>query len=739
MPRHLRRRRERLPLGSWALGLLTLLQPLAGAAAPAPADEARERVGPLRVSSGGRDSVRGGRPDGASIHETHAPRAHDPDAGPREDLASFEREQLAGTRPTIIDAAPEPWMAALKLPDLPVRWNQQTVAYLKYFRDDPRGQALIKGWIRRMSRYEHILRPILKEVGVPEDLVFVAMAESGFNPKVRSRVGAAGMWQFMEGTGRVYGLERDYWVDERHDIERAAWAAATYLKDLRVRFGSWEMALAGFNAGYGLVMTSVSRANSNNFWALCQVESGLPHATTMYVPKIIAAALVGRNRAVFGVGPELPGALPPLRWAQVEVGPATAIAAVAKAIDEDPALLEEINAQLLRKRTPPGRRYPLKIPREKLQAFERSAGRLASEGDTQPYSVRYGETLAEIARRHGTSEPALRRLNELDDLAELERDTVLLVPSRGGKPEPGARPRPRAAVPAVPVGPEQRRVFFEVTRATTPRGLSEAFGVPWASVVAWNDLDPQARLQPGQVLQLLVPRGFDARAARVLALEVGEVELMIRGSREHIEASLRERGLTRRGYQVRKHEDLQKIGKKFNLSDGDLARINGFARNHQPSPGTVIVVYVDRAHERGTVDAPPPRNHAGPDAPAPPVEAVAVAADEPPDHDASPDAPPDEPIRAPPGPSTEARNKLPGKQGWSPRKPAPDPAPRDAKKPPGKDAPRDARKKDAPRDDRAGKKSAGQDPAARKPGAPRPPSSPERSRLPGAPAEAGGG
>ena len=731
MPRPLRCRRERPTLRSWALGVLVLLHPLAAGAAPAPADEARERVGPLRVSSGGRDSVRGGRPDGASIHETHAPRSHDPDAAPREDLANFEREQLAGVRPTIIDAAPEPWMAALQLPDLPVRWNQQTVAYLKYFRDDPRGQALIKGWIRRMSRYEHILRPILKEVGVPEDLVFVAMAESGFNPKVRSRVGAAGMWQFMEGTGRVYGLERDYWVDERHDIERAAYAAATYLKDLRVRFGSWEMALAGFNAGYGLVMTSVARANSNNFWALCAVESGLPHATTMYVPKIIAAALVGRNRAVFGVGPDLQGTLPPLRWAEVEVGPATSIAAVAKAIDEDPALLEEINAQLLRKRTPPGRRYSLRIPRTKLQAFERGAGRLAGEGgDTRQYNVRYGETLAEIARQLGTSEPALRRLNDLDDLAELERDTVLLVPNKAeGKPgKTDPRPRPRAAVPPLTGGPEQRRVFFEVTRATTPRGLSEAFSVPWERIVAWNDLDPQARLQPGQVLQLLVPRGFDARVARVVALEADQVDLMVRGSRAHLEASLRERGLSRRGYHVRKGEDLPKIGKKFDLSDGDLARINGFARTHKPEPGTVIVVYVDRAHERGTVDAPSPRNDPAPAAPTPATETLDP--DVPSDMDAEPGpgSAPDEPAAEPGGPSTERYSKLPGKQGWSRSnsKPGKDGAP--AK--PGKDG---APAKKATKGDKSSKSSK------KTKAEPRPPSSPERSHLPGAPAGAGDG
>ena len=120
--------------------------------------------------------------------------------------------------------------------------------------------------------------------------------------------------------------------DERHDLERATYAAASYLKDLRVRFGSWELALAAFNAGYGLVMTSVSRSNTNNFWALCEMESGLPHATTMYVPKIIAAAIVGRNRAAFHVGPDLSGSLPPIQIATVEAPPATSLASVASSV-----------------------------------------------------------------------------------------------------------------------------------------------------------------------------------------------------------------------------------------------------------------------------------------------------------------------------------------------------------------------------------------------------------------------
>ena len=690
----LRRRRDRRsPLcGRFGpvLGLVAaLLRPVPPAsAAPAQAGQPprTEMVGPLQVSGDGRDTVRGGRPDGASIHETYVPPAVDPDdAEARAELAHFERTTVSAIRPTIVAIPPEPWMAALTLPDLPVRWNHQLVAYLKYFRDDPKGQALIRGWLRRMNRYEHLIRPILREVGVPEDLVFVAMAESGFNPKVRSRVGAAGMWQFMEGTGRVYGLERTYWLDERHDIERATYAAASYLKDLRTRFGSWEMALAAFNGGPGLVMTSVSRANTNNFWALCELESGLPHATTMYVPKIVAAALIGRNRDVFGVGDNLGAALPAVQMSTVQAPPATSLATVAKLIGEDPNLIEELNAHLVRRRTPPGRTTQLRIPRARVAVYERSASQLTLESSgLQAHNVRYGETVARIAQRYGTTEQNLRRLNELGDAAELDRGVTLLVPSKGTRGD-ATRPRPRVAVPRVTPGPGQRLVFFEVTRATTPRGLGEAFGVAWDSVVLWNDLDPQARLQPGQFLQLLVARTFDALAARVDLYEHDQVELVVRGSREHLESALRDRGLVRRGYKVKKGDDLTKIGKKFDLSDGDIARINAIPRDDKPAPGAILVVYVDKDHDRGTVDAPPPRTGA-PGSDAGPIAADDAAEPVSPDMDAEPgDPPPADDL----GASTETRSKLPGKQGWT-RRPARKtarPADKPAKSRPKKPAP----------------------------------------------------
>lgn len=661
--------RERRRARAGGLGGLLLALWLGTDPAHSAPAEALEQLGPLQVAGGGRDQVRGGRPDGATIHETHAARPFEPDAAARDDLAAFERDAFPGAaKPTIVHDAPEKWIAALAPPDLPIRYGERLVEYLRFFKDDPRGQALMRGWLRRMSRYEQLLRPILKEVGVPEDLVFVAMAESGFVPQRRSRVGAAGLWQFMEPTARVYGLARDYWVDERLDLERSTYAAAAYLKDLRVRFGSWEMALAAFNGGYGLVMTAIARANSNNFWALCDIESGLPHATTLYVPKILAAALVGRNRPTFKLGPDLPDSLPPLQLVKVDVPPGTALSAVARAIDEDPALIEELNAQLVRKRTPPGRPYAVRIPRGKLAAFERSAGRLA-DADQAQHTVAYGETIAAIAQRHGTTEAQLRKLNGLDDNAELERGVVLLVPRGATAPTPAPKDRLLVPAPRVTLGPDQRLVFFAVTRSSTPRGLADAFGVPWDSVVAWNDLDPQARLQPGQVLQVVVPKAWNAAAAQIVALERDAVDLVVRGSREHLEASLRQRGLVRRGYRVRKGDTLVKIGKKFDLTDGDLARINAVSRTEAPRPGQVLVVYVKTGDTHGTLDAPAPRG----DAPVPEDLRDDDAAD---DVDAARfEATADDPSAASavdnPAPSTEASNALPGRRDWSRRKPAP--------------------------------------------------------------------
>jgi membrane-bound lytic murein transglycosylase D len=617
--------------GGWTavwVGVGTLLSPPAPAFAAA-RDEERVQIGSLSVSETRRRRVRGGRPDGASVHVAWAAPAHDPNREHQDALAGFERATFPeGQRTkTIIDAPPEPWMADLALPDLPVRWNKKTVEYLRYFRDDPKGKAMIRGWMRRAGRYADRMAATLKRAEVPESLVMVAMAESGFNPTVRSRVGAAGAWQFMAGTGSVYGLTQSFWVDERYDVEKSTLAAALYLKDLRVRFGSWELALAAYNAGYGLVMTTIERHNTNNYWSLCEIESGLPYATTNYVPKIVAAALVRSNPEAFGVEPSAIDPLPRADWIEVRVQRSTKLSTLADLLGVDEDFLFELNAQLVRGRTPPqDLPYAVRIPRDKAKAFARAQTKLEDAWSTEStHAVKTGEKLESIARRYKTTARELRKLNGIQDSAEVRGGVTLVVPRPGAKIHADAGEATEAAEPALPLAavpeltppPGHRLVFFETTRASTPRTIERAFDVAWPEVVGWNDLDPHARVQDGQVLQLVVPGDFDPASRNVVAHEMHEVEYAVRGSRAHLEASLRRRGKVRRGYKCRAGDTLAKVGRRFDLTLGDLARINHFSRGHDPAPGSVLVVYVDEGKTGGTQKAPPPRGFDDPASPPP--------------------------------------------------------------------------------------------------------------------------
>lgn len=555
-----------------------------------------------------RQRVRGDRPENASIHVAYATPERRWDDELRRDLLGFEATAFPegqAPRKTIVDAPPEAWMSKLELPDIPVRWNQQTIEYLQFFKDDPKGQRMIAAWLNRMGRYEHRLRAILAEVGVPEDLVYVAMIESGFDPSAQSSVGAAGMWQFMEPTGRVYGLDTDYWVDDRLDFEKAGYAAATYLADLKTRFGTWELALAAYNAGYGLVVQSIRANNTNNYWALSEIENALPRQTVNYVPKILAAAIVGHNRDAFGVTgkPE-----PRLDLIEVSVEAGTRIEDLAKGLEVDEDLLAQINATYLRGRTPPeGGPAPVRIPRAKHELFSSLTNIATTEQRWTTYKVKLGDDLDSIAAAHGITTKQLRSINAIHDSGEIKGGVVLVVPVVNGTPSAPAAAPPIVAVPPLTVPADKRLVFFRVTRAATSASIASSFGVAWAQVVAWNDLDPEARLVDGQMLQVLVAKDFDAAAAGVLVSELTEVRHVVRGTAAHLDALLAERELVRRGYKVGKDETLKKIAKKFDLSLGSLARINGVAREHELKQGEIIVVYVAKNATRGTIEAPDPR------------------------------------------------------------------------------------------------------------------------------------
>lgn len=274
---------------------------------------------------------------------------------PDGDGAALERSVRASApRPEA-----DPW-------DLPVRLTPEVERWIRTYTGPARSDFEV--WLRRMSRFDELIRRQLRERGMPEDLIFVALVESGFRPRALSPARASGMWQFMEGTAREHGLRVDAWVDERLDPIRSTDAALDFLETLHARFRSWYLAAAAYNAGPGRVERALRRHGERpghggridseaDFW---RIAEHLPAETRQHVPRLIAAAVVGSAPEHFGLEPVPPE---PLAFDRVFVPGLTRIEDVASAAGVPPGELRRLNPHLVRGVTPPGVLYPVRIPR----------------------------------------------------------------------------------------------------------------------------------------------------------------------------------------------------------------------------------------------------------------------------------------------------------------------------------------------------------------------------------------
>jgi membrane-bound lytic murein transglycosylase D len=259
--------------------------------------------------------------------------------------------------------------------------------------------------------------------------------------------------------------------------------------------------------------------------------------------------------------------------------------------------------------SPEGEPSTVRIPRTAHKTFLELGGELEPPPDQRwsTHAVKIGEDLDTIAARYGITQKQLRSLNAIHDSGEVKHGVTLVVPAVSNAQPPTQQHPPVIAVPKVTVPANSKLVFVRVTRASSSAAIAGAFKLGWSQIVAWNDLDPEARLVDGQFLQIIVPKSFDAAAAGVQVHELADVRHVVRGSTAHLDAVLADRELERRGYACGKGETLAKVAKKFDLSLGSLARINGIARNHTVQQGDVIIVYVTKGKTRGTVAAPTPK------------------------------------------------------------------------------------------------------------------------------------
>lgn len=337
-----------------------------------------------------------------------------------------------GSEDAALEPATDPWaeafgeaaaFAAVTAPAVddaqyPVEVNPQVQYYIDRYTGDRR--EIIGLWLNRSGRYLGMIRDIFRAHGLPEDLAFVAMIESGFNPRAVSRAGAKGLWQFMAGTARRYGLRVDQWVDERLDPEKSTMAAAAYLRDLHQQFGSWALAKAAYNAGEVKITRAIRAVGSTDFWALSRSRF-LRRETKEFVPAIHAATLIGRDPARYGFDLGEP------EEAEIEtiaVPPRTNLRVLSAASGMPFQTLRTFNPVLIKGITPPGVPYQLKVPADSgerirtiLSVRKHPVTRAKAGGGGSRdgvHVVQPGETVVSIAQQYGVTVAEVVRWNNLD-------------------------------------------------------------------------------------------------------------------------------------------------------------------------------------------------------------------------------------------------------------------------------------------------------------------------------------
>ncbi len=459
--------------------------------------------------------------------------------------------------------------------DLPLTLNDAVAGYISYFSTHGRG-FLERGYIRS-GRYRDMILGTLKQAGVPQDLIYLAQAESGFHNLALSRAGARGMWQFMAGRGLQYGLTRSWWIDDRQDPVKATRAAAAHLKDLYNQFGDWYLAMAAYNSGPGTVQHAVERTGYADYWELYR-RGVLPAETRNYVPIILAITIMSKNPEQYGLEHLRPD--PPLPADTVSINYPVDLRLAAECVDSSVAALQELNPSLLRLTTPKDQEFRLRIPAGSKEKYDQAIAAIPVDMRVwwRYHRVQPGDSLAGIARKYHTTSRAIEQVNNRHGEELLQLDSKLIIPVT-----PGRRSDAMAF--------SKRATRYKVRKGDTVLSVADDFGVPAESLRKWNRLKGNT-LRAGRVLYIHRPVAAGDPAERTARRKVAAQES--RGPHARLETAsksstskdLPEKRVTHR---VRKGETLYSIASAYNVTVADLRRINGkLAANLQA--GTVLVI-----------------------------------------------------------------------------------------------------------------------------------------------------
>ncbi|MDQ7032785.1 MAG: LysM peptidoglycan-binding domain-containing protein [Desulfonauticus sp.] len=416
-------------------------------------------------------------------------------------------------------------------------------------------------WLERAQRYLPFVRKVFQEEGLPEDLIFLPFAESGYNPWAYSRAGAAGMWQFMPGTARKYGLRVDWWIDERRDPYKSTYAAARMLKELYATFGDWYLALAAYNAGPGKVMRAMKRSKKNDFFAISKNYRYLKRETRNYVPKFLAILKIVRNLKKLG--------FPEISWeqevhlAKIKLYPRTDLLALTKYLGLTWRDFRKLNPFIRRMVSPPDTSIQVYLPPDKLQlaqTFLRKYKKVYA--GIIRYRVKKGDSWWRVARRYGVPITVLKKVNNHRSNI-LRPGKIIIIPKSGGE---------KALQWYASIRKEaRRRANYIVQKGDSLWTIAKKFGVSIKTIKKANGLRT-SRLYLGQ--KLYIPD-----------LGLAMTRLARQDARKFFQGQLV-------WYKVRRGDNLWLIAKRFGVKVHHILKWNNLSKKTILRPGKKLKIYV---------------------------------------------------------------------------------------------------------------------------------------------------
>ena len=472
--------------------------------------------------------------------------------------------------------------------DMPIDANDRVVASLHFFQT--RGRKTFAIWLQRAGRYRTLITDILQREGMPSDLFYLAVIESGLNPRAYSRSRAVGLWQFMAHTGRMMGLKRTHWIDERRDPIKATEAAARYLKDLFAEFGDWRLALAAYNGGPGRVRRAIARADTNDYWQL-----DLPRETRNYVPLFMAATVIAKDPQLFGFEPQAEE--PAFAYEEVvlpEDWPYVDLKAAAQLLGIERQVLHDLNPELRQDITPPGNRspYTLRVPTGKRRILldQYASLPVPQKAAVHQYRVQRGDTISGIAQTFGVSTRVIAAANSLRNPNLIRPRQLLYIP---------VAPRAKPA--------SGRRGTYTVRPNDVLGRIASQHGVSLRDLMKWNGLKTTL-IKPGQELMVrqqpvsrevtsggtytVQPGDTLWELARRFAVSVAELQAWngLETARIKPGQQLTVANEQAQMYTVVAGDTLHSIARKFGLAPSDIARQNNIGLSETLLAGTTLQI-----------------------------------------------------------------------------------------------------------------------------------------------------